>query len=121
MAWAINPDEKFATAGIITNLAAGATQLVAEWMGDHRDLYAIGVGDKTWAFVLHMWDGTNWTACKVVPSAATGTHGDATYQNMAEISQFTHAKGRLYAKNTHATDAAQIRLYINPMERLDVA
>ena len=122
MAWAIDPSVNTGgVGGIVSALAAGATQLVVEWNGDHRDLYAIGAGDKTWAFILHMWDGTNWTACKVFSSAATGTHGDATYQNVAEVSQFCHAKGRLYVKNTHATDAAAIRLYVNPIERLDVA
>lgn len=122
MAWDKDPDTTTGgTAGIVSNLAAGATQLITEWTGDHRDIYAIGASDKTFAFILHMWDGTNWTACKVFTSSVTGTHGDATYQNVAEVSQFVHAKGRLYVKNTHATDAATIRLYCNPMERLDVA
>lgn len=122
MAWAIDPDiHSGGTGGIVTGLAAGATQLIVEWNGDHRDLYAIGAGDKTWAFIIQMFDGTNYTTVKVIPSAATGTHGDATYQNVAEVSQFTHSRGRLYVKNTHATDAAAIRLHVNPMERLDVA
>lgn len=123
MAWDRDPDVRSSGAniGIVSALAAGATQLIVQWEGDNRDIYAIGAGDKTWAFLLQIWDGTNWTTVKVITSSTTGTHGDATYQNVAELSQFVPNRARLYVKNTHATDALTVRLNVNPMERLDVA
>lgn len=120
MAWTIDPNTTGGGTGIVSNLAAGASQLIVQWTGDHRDIYAIGASDQTFAFVLQIWDGANWTTVKVISSSAVGTHGDATYQNAAEMSQFVPANARLYVKNTSAS-TSNIRLYCNPMERLDVA